>query len=485
MSHDGRSRWEALIVRCRILLQKKSRLLGCSILVAGVVENSTHGAIPEAAFMKTNAALDSTKYVFKTSVILDPTLYNGDASTGLQKAVDAIANANLTKGGVIFLKPGNYTLTKSVKISGSGIVIVGVRDVVAPGVWGAYPTLRYGNDFVDPDYDPASTNAAQQQPAVIRINGNADYSKNSAYSYNGLHGLNLECTATGNSPGAIATAITAHMPHLNMCRDISITNAFNGVNLIDATTPSLHNISITGLRGDFGIRCGDPDSDAVKVQGLRVTAAPGNTNATLAYIPGNTEFVGADLQGGKIGIDINGWGYTNWAGDVFIRSVHIQGTAEQGIRVGYAAQVYITDLAIDNAGREALRITTNFYGGLTLANFTATASGFSALRVDRGMNISVVNARLLDSGQHRAIALSGDLPIAGLWIDSSVTSFNLAGALIGSNGQAHEDWGVYVNPNAPAYAPWHAQTLIAQNIDWLLDRVHFSVPLHELVLGQG
>jgi len=441
--------------------------------------------------LKTTSAVAPALFVFKPEVLFDPTAYNGDASDGLQAAIDAIATAPLSKGGVLFIKPGTYTLTKTVKLAGTGIALVGTRDVIAPGVWGPYPTFRYGDHFFDPDYDPGSTNAARQRPAVFRVNGNTDYSTAGKFSFNGLHGLNVECVASGSSTGALATALGLHLVHLSTFRDLTITNAHAGVSIVDSTTPSFHNLRILGLRGDWGIRCGDPESDALKVQGLEITAAPGNTNATLVFVGGNTELVGADLRGGRIGLDISGRDPTNRASNLFLRSIRISEPAEQGVRVGYAVQVYITDLEIVGAGREAFLITTNFYGGLALANLRAVNSGFSALRVQRGMNISVVNAELLNSGQRKAAATPADLPIAGLWLNSGVTSFSLVGARIGSQGVANEDWGVYASTNPPAQPPWHEPVWIVQNLDWWLppERRAFGVAVgpgsHEQLVQAG
>src|SRR5882757_4125844 len=453
-------------------LQGKQSVVFVLMLFASIV--GVAQTIPSGALMKVQPA-GSSNYIFDTTngkVVLTPP---ADASATIQAAIDAMKS---TKGGVIFIASGSYHLSKTLKVQGSGVTLVGVRALTSSGQNGAYPTFTYDRSLTDVDYDNrASIESAVgadvpiiDTPAAIRFNGNADYSGTRTYNYGGIIGINLVFSDSGGAgDGETATGIAINLPHQGLFRDITITNAYNGIDAGDSTSPYFLNINITGVRGTFGARFGTYHSDALKIHALTVTASENNTLTTLVIIPANIELIGASLSGGGVGIHITGPDSTAFANDVYIRSIQIQHTALQGILVDYARQVYISDATINYAGAEAIKVTPNFYGGLALTNLRTSYTGLSAVRVQRGMNIDLVNAVLLNSGQRKSSASSTDLPIAGISVDSSVTSLNVVGGRFGSaNGTTvHEDWGMYVSTASPAYTPWHTPTLIASNIDFL------------------
>jgi hypothetical protein len=226
---------------------------------------------------------------------------------------------------------------------------------------------------------------------------------------------------------------------------------------------------VTGFRGGFGARLGDATSTAFKMHALTVTANVSNTTGTLVVIQQNMELIGANLTGGGVGISISGPSTSKFADDIYIRSVQIQNTALQGILLGYAQGTYISDTTINYAGAEAIKVLPGFYGGLAITNLSTSYSGLSAIRVQQGMNINLVNAVLLNSGQNKGGASSADLPIASLSVDFSVTSLNIAGGRFGSASgtTVNEDWGMYVSTASPVYTPWHTPTLIATNVDFV------------------
>jgi hypothetical protein len=434
--------------------------------------------MPTGALMKYQPT-GTTNYVFNASVILTPPAVPADASSTIQAAINAAASANLSKGAVIFLAPGTYYLTHTLKLEGTGVTLVGVRAVTGSGQNGAYPTLTYDDSLVDDDYDNRASIESMvgadvpiiDTPAAIRCNGNADYSSTRTYNYGGLIGINLSFTGTAGSgsAGDRATGVAINLPHQTIFRDLTITNTYNGIDVGDSTSPYFLNINIAGVRGSFGARLGTYHTDAIKMHALTVTASANNSSTTLVILPANMELIGASLSGGGVGIHITGTDSTTFANDVYIRSVLIQHTEAQGILIDYAKQMYISDTTINYAGAEAIKVTPNFYGGLAFTNLRTSYTGLSAIRVQRGMNINLVNAVLLNSGQRKSSASSADLPIADLSIDSSVTSLNVVGGRFGSaNGTTvHEDWGMYVSTDAPTYTPWHMPTLIASNIDFL------------------
>jgi hypothetical protein len=433
--------------------------------------------VPSAALMKSPVTRPdgSTAYVFNSLVMLAPPTAGSaspspDASIAIQQAIDAIASANLSKGGVIFLAPGTYLLRHTLKLEGTGVTLVGVRAATQDGATGDYPTLEYDDSLVDVDYETGSTTTATlDRPAAVRFNGNADYSGTASYSYGGLIGVNI--TYTGNtgsgSEGDKATGLATYMPHQVLFRDVTINNTYRGLDVGPCTSPYFHHITINNFRGDFGSRFGQGAVTAFKIHALTMSAAPANTTATDIIVPQNGEVIGADITGGGIGIDISGTS-ASLADDIFLRSIDIHSPSQQGIVVGYARSVYLNDIAVDHAGAESLKVIPGFLGELAVTGFQSMFSGLSAVRVQQGMNIDFANVSLVGSGQAKSSATLADLPIAGISIDSSVTSFRVTGAKIGdSNGQTvHEDWGVYVSQTPPLYAPWHTPGILASAIEF-------------------
>ena len=454
---------------------KRIILVGLALLAWKAASGQT---IPTAALMKYQPS-GTTNYVFNSSVMLAPPTYPADASSTIQTAINAMAGANLSKGGVIFLAPGTYLLKNTLKLQGSGVTLVGVRAVTATGQNGAYPTLEYDDTLVDADYNNRASIESGlgvdvpllDNPAAVRFNGNSTYGTSNQYSFGGLLGINLAFvgTAGSGSEGDIATALAVDVPHQAIFRDVSISNAYDGLDVGPCVSPYFLNISITGLRGTFGARLGDSTAAALKMHALTVTAAATNTTGTLVVLQQNMELIGANLTGGGVGISISGPDTSTFADDIYIRSVLIQNTTLQGILLGYAQGTYISDTTINHAGKEAIKVLPGFYGGLSLTNLRTTYSGLSAVRVQQGMNITLANAVLLNSGQAKGSAGTADLPIASLSVDSSVTALNVVGGRFGSaNGTTvNEDWGMFVSTATPLYTPWHTPTLLASNIDFL------------------
>ncbi|MGO4518507.1 hypothetical protein AB4Y89_22165 [Terriglobus sp. 2YAB30_2] len=451
---------------------------GIAALMLLAASSAVGQTIPAGALLKHQPS-GTTNYVFNSSVMLTPPAAPADASATIQAAINTMASASLSKGGVILLAPGTYYLAHTLQLEGSGVTLVGVRAVTSTGQNGSYPTLTYDDSLIDDDYNNRSAIETTlgvdvpiiDTPAAIRFNGNADYSGTRTFNYGGLIGINLTFTGTAGSgsEGDTATGLAMNLPHQTLVRDLTITNAYNGLDVGDSTSPYFLNINISGVRGTFGARLGTFNTDAIKMHALTVTASTGNTSTTLAIIPANMELIGGNLSGGGVGLHITGADSTTFANDVYLRSLLIQHTNAQGMLVDFARQVYVSDTTINYAGAEAIKVTPNFYGGLALTNLRTSYTGLSAIRVQRGMNINLVNAVLLNSGQRKSSASSDDLPIADLSVDSSVTSLNVVGGRFGSaNGTTvHEDWGMYVSTTSPLYTPWHTPTLIASNIDFL------------------
>lgn len=451
---------------------------GIAALMLLTVPLAVCQTIPSGALLKHQPS-GTTNYVFNSSFMLTPPAAPADASATIQNAINTMASVSLSKGGVIFLAPGTYYLAHTLKLEGSGVTLVGVRTTTSTGQNGSYPTLTYDDSLVDDDYDNRGSIESSlgtdvpllDTPAAIRVNGNTDYSGSRTFNYGGLIGINLAFTGTAGSKseGDTATGIAVNLPHQGLFRDLTITNAYNGLDVGDSTSPYFFNINISGVRGTFGARIGTFHTDAIKMHALTISASAGNTSTTLAIIPANMELIGGNFSGGGVGLHITGTDSTTFANDVYLRSLQIQHTNAQGILIDYARQVYISDTTINYAGAEAIKVTPNFYGGLALTNLRTSYTGLSAIRVQRGMNINLVNAVLLNSGQRKSSASSDDLPIADLSVDSSVTSLNIVGGRFGSaNGTTvHEDWGMYLSTSSPLYTPWHAPTIIASNIDFL------------------
>ncbi len=451
-------------------------IIGISSLLAFSV--SSWGAIPTNALMKT---LSGTNYVFPAGspYVLDPNTANPtDHAAAIQAAIDAIKNAGLSKGGIVFIKGGTYYLKRPVIVRGDGVTLVGLKDSS-----GVYPTLTYGDDFVDADYNnrtniQGGTVTVLQYPAVIRINANTNYAAVTTYRSHGIRGFNIKYTGTDlGSSGGKASGIAMHEVYHSPVQDVTISGSpngpYNGIDVGPSMMPLVRNVTITGVRGDFGIRAGASDgtSGAQKYHGITITA-PVATNSTtdLVRFGGEGEFIGANLQGGRIGIDMIGTSPLDdeRVGNMTLRSVYIRNTAQQGIRINNAQAVGFTDVQIDYPGAEGVKVCNGFLGGLQMLNLRINYAGYSAIRVQNGMNFSIANAELLNSGQKKSSAGSSNLPIAGLYIDKEVTSLSLTGARIGtSGGTSNEDWGVYWSTNTVSTnAPWHNPTIIASSINF-------------------
>ncbi|HEY0945719.1 MAG TPA: immunoglobulin domain-containing protein, partial [Opitutaceae bacterium] len=462
--------------------------LGLSLVVA--FHAPLRAEIPAAALMKAASPIDPGKFVFPadSSYVLDPNAANpDDHAAAIQAAIDAVKNAALSKGAVILIKPGTYHLKRPVIIRGTGVTLVGLRDVQADKTWGPYPTLTYGDDFVDADYNARAgirggVVDVLQYPAVIRINGNTDYSDNVVYDSHGLRGFILSYTGTDlTSAGGKATAVALHAVYHSPVQDLTITGSshgpWNGIDTGACMMPLVHNVTITGLRGDFGIRAGDSfvGSQAQKYHGITITApVDADSTTDLFRFRGEGELIGARFEGGRIGVDMSGMSGKDGerAGNMTLRSVLIKNSARQGIRIGNAQAIGLTDIQIDEPGAEGIKVSDTFLGGLQILNLRINGAGYSALRVQGGMNISVANAELLNSGRNKSTADATDLPIAGIHLDRPVTSFNVAGARIGSADSAPlpagqgEDWGIYWS-EAGSVNPWHAPTVIATHVNFL------------------
>ncbi len=439
------------------------------------------GAIPTNALMKT---LSGTNYVFPAGspYVLDPNTANpGDHAAAIQSAIDAIKNAGSTKGGIVFVKGGTYYLKRTVIVRGTGVTLVGVKDSS-----GVYPTFTYGDDFVDADYNNrvSITNTQGRAitvldyPAVIRINGNTNYSTSCSYRSHGIRGFNIKYTGTNlGSDGGRATGVALYEVYHSPVQDVTVSGSpngpYNGIDTGSCMMPMVRNVTITGVRGAFGIRAGasDGSAGAQKYHGITITA-PIATNSTtdLIRFGGEGEFIGANLQGGRIGIDMVGTSPLDdeRIGNLTLRSVYIRNTAQQGIRVNHAQALGFTDVQIDYAGAEGIKVCDGLLGGLQMLNLRVNYAGYSAIRVHNGMNINIANAELLNSGQKKSGAAATNLPIAGLYIDKEVTSLSLTGARIGtSSGTSNEDWGVYWSTNTVSTnAPWHTPTIIASSINF-------------------
>jgi hypothetical protein len=510
-------------------------LVTLSVLAGFVVSAQLNATtIPSAALLKSQVG-GTGPYVFNaqgsgTSVIVDPTIAisasgqpydnpTGDASKGLQNAICLIASASGGNGGTIFLKPGIYTLTKTIRLKGTGIQIVGVKDSE-----GNYPTLQYTNALVDCDYDnretienntaavlghqapitkdpcaspppppPAAITGAVgpisvlEHPAVIRILGNDDYGPTNGYSYEGLIGINIVYVNSGSGDGATATGIALQGVHECIVRDIVINGAYNGLDLGAGNSPFFRNISIINIpdnAGSFGANLGpydvlgSADTNGIKVHGLTVTGVTGNTHTALVTIPGNTQVVGALIQNGGIGVEISGNpGTASYNGgtigpipadDVYLRSIEVDNVAQQGVLLDHAQECFLLDVTINHAAADALEATANYYTGLTVTNLTTTYAGYNGVHIYNGLNVNFANAVIHNSNQ------GGHANTGGITIEAPVTSFNVSGAEIGSvsGTTAHERQGIRYNGtgtgSTASTGPWMSpQTILATYVNFL------------------
>lgn len=473
-------------------------LLGGMLL--GSMLSSAQATPLDTAKMKTLSGT-SGLYVFPAGspyvLDLSPT---DDASTIINNRINALSRVTgadtASKGGTIFIRAttGTINLTKTIVIQGAGIQLVGIRgDTTSGPQTGNYPTFVYNKALIDSGYDSRSSHPnarCLQNPAVIRVNGtDYDHIGDSANGdpatdkYAGIYGIKILYSATGSGYGDSATGITMHCPDFGKFRDITITNARNGIDVDGCTHPRFRNITITGVNGEFGFRCGVNPllSNPFKIHQLTITAQAGNNTVELLQIMSNIEVVGAKLTNGKVGVDITSPVWDDPANDVCLRSVLIQHTAQQGILLNNAQQVYIMDTEVDYAGCESLKVLggwdtsllrpTGFYACLQLANFRSNHAGYSAIRVQSGMNLDIVNAELLNSGQNLSSAPGSDTPIAGIYLDSNVASLNLTGARIGTSDSPTtnvESYGIYVNTQPPFSSdfPWHPRKILASNINF-------------------
>lgn len=418
--------------------------------------------IPEDALMKTWSSV-SGAYVFKSECTVS-------SIAELETHIFRMANAASTRGGVIFIESGTYTLTNTLTLHGQGVQLVGLRDPAT----GEYPTFVYGDSLYDPDYDVNSANPVLNYPAAIRVKGTAYDMEAGDDSYMGIYGVNIQYAGSSlTTTGGMATALAMHRPDSSLFHDITIVDAYNGVDIGSCMHPRFRNIRILNVRGEYGMRCGidGQRSDPIKIHGVTVT---GTNTVTLLRISTNMELIGVHTVGGKVAIEIDGPSWTNDLSNVYVRSAWIEEPAEQGVLIQDAHNVYLIDTKIEGAGHEAIRVESGwdsansrpygFRGGLQISGLRTEDTGYSAIRVMGGMNLAVADAVLLGSGQRKAYAAAADLPVAGIYVDGNVASLNLVGARIG-NG--NEDWGVYWSTNvAHSSFPWHAPIITAGHVNF-------------------
>ncbi len=455
--------------------------------LAGNLLTVTHAAIPTAALMKTQSGTSSV-YVFSSSspYVLRPPAAPADAQPMIQNAIEAVVSATNSTGGVIFLASGTYKVTKPIKIHGNGVSLVGLR-AVSGTTFGAYPVLQYGDDFTDDDYSNrvaiqsalsgSKTVDVLQYPAVIRINGSGtsyDFGEGVGSEDNsGARGLTIQYTGAGvTGQGRLATGLALHMVGNAVVQDITVNSSgtvgpYNGINIGPSFRFFGRNFNIADVRGTFGLRCGDyRNTGAAKYHGVTVTSS--GTTANLVEFRSEGELIGAKLTGGRIGVKVHGSG----AGDdeqsanCTLRSVLVQDSALQGITVSCFHGVGFADITIKNPKCEGLKILDGFFGGLQIANLRIENAGLSGIRVQRGMNIGLTNAVVLNSGMLKSTAAAADLPIAAISIDRKVTSFNVAGARLGASGTGeYEDYGIYWADTGGTDS-WHEPVVAASNVNF-------------------
>lgn len=491
-------------------------ILGLLSFFLGLHTQATTESIPPAALMKSGTPL-----TFKSSVMLTPTSHSGDYAPDIQAAINAVAKGTTATGipgtgGVIFLAPGTYYLKTTLKIKGTGVMLVGVKDAS-----GNYPTLKFGQDLIDVDYDnrlylegldgsqrqvaldhttdsnknpytvtgPLNHISVLDHPAAVRVLGNgllgigsapnsswipADYSVSQSFAYEGLIGLNIvyDSTQGASTPhdGALATGIAFSDVHFSLCRDVTIDKACNGIDLGESNSSFFRNITITNLpnvAGNFGMNIGSWDasgsnsSNGIKVHGLTVSGVAGNTNTTLVTLPINGQLIGASLANGGVGIKIGGAStFTNLV-DANNNTVLVQ-----------TSDAYLRSIQIDNVAHEGILLdyarqtyihdlTINHAGADALKTTDQYYTGLLLTNVNTsfaGLNaLHFVNGMCLNIAN--AILLDSNQTSSaqgsGVCIENTVTSCTITGARIGSNGTAHEQHGIYylgIHSDAPRLA---------------------------------
>ena len=365
-----------------------------------------------------------------------------DISAKLNAAITVLRQKG-RNGGTIFIPPGTYYFGTTIEFAGQGIQLVGLRGAPPRGDSnpreGSYPTFWYNRSLQDPNYKPNANTAkpggtafGQTTRPRSRVLGSATdttgatpgYST-AVYSYNNIMGLNVAYSDTGSGGvGATATGMLFYYSHLNLIRDISICGAYNGIDLICNESTSLRNISITGLRGDFGMSCGSEANEAhmgrsankeaglaetrigrtngLKIQGLTVSAH--NNTTRLVVLPTAAELSGVNLSGGGIGIDIGdpvdaiqGLSNETRADDVYLQDVTIDGCGQQGILTNYASNIFGYNVSISNSGAEGMRIQPGLYGDFQFGRLSISNSQSTGLLIENGINIVMTDVTVKNS----------------------------------------------------------------------------------------
>ena len=245
--------------------------------------------------------------------------------------------------------------------------------------------------------------------------------------------------------------------------DVTIVEAYRGIQLEDGIGPLLANITLTDLTGDYGIKIdgsgGSAKADALSLHHITGTTAATSVEWVLAGRSDGVEIETASFSGGKRGIRAFGATGPKY---LYTNHVTIENVTDEGIVIGSGNDVLVNDTLIDDTGATGFVIGADFVGGAVLTDLTITDAAGHGLHLQGGRDIGILEPLISATGSALTPGTGAGIKIAADCSYVSVTDGMVAGETYGllfdgtttqSDNQDVKMKNVDLSSNTVAFSP--------------------------------
>lgn len=243
--------------------------------------------------------------------------------------------------------------------------------------------------------------------------------------------------------------------------DITIANAHRGIELVNGIGPTLVNIALSGLTGDYGIKIDAATGkvDAAQLHGITGSASAASVEWLLFGRVDGVELQAATLSGGKRGIRCLGSVGPKY---VYTNQVTISSCTNEGILVETGSDLLVNATSISQTGASGFAIASTFTGGAVLTDLDVSNAAGHGLEINGGRDIGVLEPTINATGSALPAGTGAGIYLAAGCSYVSVTDGSVVGQHYGvyfagtsaqSDSQDVKMKNVATTGNAVPFAP--------------------------------
>lgn len=262
------------------------------------------------------------------------------------------------------------------------------------------------------------------------------------------------CTGSGVRDMSIVATASSHSTNalrLESCADaflenLRITNAYNGVEILDCSAPAITDVSMRAHTGAYGLKIWGNSSTTTNVAVTRITGAGVSGNTTTEWMIVGPKVNGLTLQSSRFVGCWRGMRLTGTPGPTNITTIRY-GTDNQvgeSLVAESGSGLTMINSWIGQPDEDAVVLGSGFGGNASLTNLRIRGAYGHGLRIDGGDTINVWNPLIGANGTDPSAPTN---TIGGLQIATGVTNVRVVGGRVGplysQGSSAKQYYGVH------------------------------------------